>query len=224
MKKKNIFLWILLFVFLTTYNLNLTKGPINSFFEIKKIEINDIQNVNTYEVSRNLEIFYNQNIITTKKKEIGAAITNVDFVKDMKIKKIYPDKIKILIVEDKPIGIFMDNGNKYILVESGKIIKTYNEKFNFLPLIYGKNANKKFPLFYKTLEESNFEIQLVNHFVYFEADRWDLVLKNEKLIKLPSDNNMMSESLKKFLSIYQKEKFKRFKVFDFRVKNQLIMK
>ena len=69
MKKKNIFLWILLFVFLTTYNLNLTKGPINSFFEIKKIEINDIQNVNTYEISRNLEIFYNQNIITTKKKK-----------------------------------------------------------------------------------------------------------------------------------------------------------
>ena len=54
---------------------------------------------------------------------------------------------------------------------------------------------------------------------------YDLQLaKNEKLIKLPSDNNMMSESLKKFLSMYQKEKFKRFKVFDFRVKNQLIIK
>ena len=50
------------------------------------------------------------------------------------------------------------------------------------------------------------------------------ILKDGKLIKLPSDHDRKAESIKKFLSVYKKEKFKRFKVFDFRVKNQLIIK
>ena len=76
----------------------------------------------------------------------------------------------------------------------------------------------------KILEDLNFDINQVDHFTYFEIGRWDLLLKNEKLIKLPTDNNKSIDSIKKFLSIHKKENFKKFKVFDFRVKNQLIMK
>ena len=55
------------------------------------------------------------------------------------------------------------------------------------------------------------------------SSEWDISLNNGKLVKLPSERDKSIESLKKFLLIYQKEKFKKFKVFDFRVKNQLIM-
>ena len=46
--------------------------------------------------------------------------------------------------------------------------------------------------------------------------------KDEKLIKLPPEN--YKESIVKFLEIYEKSAFKKFKVFDFRIKNQLIMR
>ena len=89
--------------------------------------------------------------------------------------------------------------------------------------MYGKNASKNFSLFYSILEESNFQTDIVDNFKYHEINRWDILLKNGKLVKLPSERDKSIESLKKFLLIYQKEKFKKFKVFDFRVKNQLIM-
>tara|TARA_B100001996_G_C18654157_1_gene590557 strand:- start:904 stop:1578 length:675 start_codon:yes stop_codon:yes gene_type:complete len=224
MKKKSIFLWFLLFIFLTTYNFDFEEGPINSFFTIKKIEVNGIQNANPSVIQERLDIFHGKNIIILDSKQLIKTIAGVDFVKDIKIKKIYPDKIKIIINEYNPVGIFVDNKEKYILFENGKIIKNYNKKFESLPLVHGKNANKNFKLFYKSLKESNLETKIVDYFRYHESNRWDIFLKDGKLIKLPSEHDRNTESIKKFLSIYKKESFKKFKVFDFRVKNQIIMK
>ena len=70
MKKKNIFLWILLFVLLTTYNFNLEKSPIDSFFHIKKVEIDGIKNGNFDEIQERLKIFNEENIITIDQKKL----------------------------------------------------------------------------------------------------------------------------------------------------------
>ena len=105
MKKKNIFLWFLLFIFLTTYNFNLEKS-IDSFFHIKKIEVDGIKNGNIDEIQERLKIFNEENIITIDQKKIITTIADLDFVKDIKIKKIYPNKIKIIIDEYNPIGVF----------------------------------------------------------------------------------------------------------------------
>ena len=53
----------LLFIFLTTYNLDLQEDPISSFFKIKKIEINGIENADINRIQENLEIFNGQNIV-----------------------------------------------------------------------------------------------------------------------------------------------------------------
>ena len=55
--------------------------------------------------------------------------------------------------------------------------KNYKGELESLPFVYGKNANKNFSLFYKVLQDSNFDINTVDYFKYFEADRWDIFLK-----------------------------------------------
>ena len=57
MKKKNIFLWFLLLIFLTTYNSNLENDIVNSFFRLQKIEIDGTKNANSDEIEERLEIF-----------------------------------------------------------------------------------------------------------------------------------------------------------------------
>ena len=115
------------------------------------------------------------------------------------------------------------NQEKYILPDHGEIINNYNKKqFNDLPLVFGENADKIFFTFYPSLEAAGFEIELIKYFNYIDIKRWDIILKNGKLIKLPSTN--YEKSLKKFLSIYETENFKKFRVFDFRVNEQLIIK
>ena len=101
--------------------------------------------------------------------------------------------------------------------------KYYQEnKFKDLPLVFGKQAGKNFSIFYQSLESTNFQIGLIKQFNYFDINRWDILLKDGKILKLP--NNNYQNSLEKFLSIYKKEGFSAFKVFDFRISGELILK
>ena len=224
-RKKSFFLWLFLLIVLTTYNFDSKENLVSSFFKIKKIEIEGIQNSDRKEIEEKFNPLKEKNIIFTNQKQFRKLIDNLELVKEIKVKKIYPDKIKITIKEFKIIGIFIDEKNqkKYILTDHGKIINNYNKKeFNDLPLVFGENADKFFFTFYPSLEVTGFEIKLIKYFNYFDIKRWDIILKDGKLIKLPSTN--YEKSLKKFLSIYETENFKKFKVFDFRVNGQLIIK
>ena len=224
-RKKSFFLWLFLLIVLTTYNFDSRENLVSSFFKIKKIEIEGIQNLDRKEIEEKFNLLKEKNIIFTGQKQFRKLIDNLKLVKEIKVKKIYPDKIKITIKELKIIGIFVDEKNQeeYILTDHGKIINNYNKKqFSDLPLVFGENADKFFFTFYPSLEATSFEIELIKYFNYFDIKRWDILLKDGKLIKLPSTN--YEKSLKKFLSIYETENFKKFRVFDFRVNGQLIMK
>ena len=89
-------------------------------------------------------------------------------------------------------------------------------------MVYGNEAEKNFFNFYQSLESMNFQIDLIKQFNYFDINRWDVILKNGKVIKLPIEN--YENSLNKFLSIHNNDNFNNFKVFDYRIKDQLILK
>ena len=72
--------------------------------------------------------------------------------------------------------------------------------------------------------ETNLNINKIEYYKYFETGRWDIFLKNGKLIKLPSGDEKIKNSIKKFILISNKKNFKQFRIFDFRLENQLIVK
>ena len=51
--------------------------------------------------------------------------------------------------------------------------------------------------------------------------RWDIILKNEKIIKFPDKNYL--DILPKINLMLDDNNFSKYKIFDFRVKNQLIL-
>ena len=222
--KKKLFLWTFLFIFLTTFYFDLSKTNVSEFFTIKNFEIKNTENTDIDLAYSKLEKFKNNNIFLINNDEIASSITDLDFVKNIGIKKIYPDKIKININEHKIVAVISNKENKYILSKEGHIIKNYNDKFNSLPLIYGKNTENYFPYFYKLLNDINFNLNKVKYLKYFESNRWDIFLKDGKLIKLSSDESEIKKSLADFIAVYSDKKFEQYKIFDFRVKNQLILK
>ncbi len=224
MKKKNIFFWFFLFIILTTFYFDFNKTKIAETFKIKKIEITGIKNVDRNLLNLKLEKFKYNNFFLINRNQIASSIIDIDFINKVFIKKIYPDKIEIKIKEHKIIGIIIENRNKYILREDGIIIKKYDNRFETLPIIYGKEVKNYFPQFYKFLKEINFNVNEIESFKYFDTKRWDILLKNNKLIKLPSNKKEIKKSIIKFISINKDKKFDKFKIFDFRVKNQLIIK
>tara|TARA_Y100000590_G_scaffold383669_2_gene454527 strand:- start:2026 stop:2700 length:675 start_codon:yes stop_codon:yes gene_type:complete len=222
-KKRSFFLWILLFIFLTTYNFDFSTNIKNSIFPIREIEIVGINNSDERKIKKKLDEFRDKSIILINTKRLEETITDFDFIREIKIKKIYPYKIKVEINEFNPLAVLMDNNETHLLLDGGKVIKNYEAKEKDpLPLVYGKGAEKNFYTLYSSLEGLGFDKELIKKFNYFDINRWDIVLKDGKIIKLPIKD--YEESLKKFLSIYKKENFSNFEIFDFRIKGQLILK
>ena len=50
------------------------------------------------------------------------------------------------------------------------------------------------------------------------------ILKDGNLIKLSSNESEVKRTLANFIAVYSDKKFEQYKIFDFRVKNQLILK
>ena len=53
-------------------------------------------------------------------------------------------------------------------------------------MVFGENAEKNFLNFYNLLKDNDFPKDKIKNYFYFQVDRWDLQLKNNKIIKFPS--------------------------------------
>ena len=87
-----------------------------------------------------------------------------------------------------------------------------------LPNIFGKQKN--FLEFYSALLQLKFPISDIKSFYYFEIGRWDIKLNSGVLIRLPQ--NKYRESLENFIKVNSEIKNK-YKIFDYRIENQLIL-
>ena len=164
-----------------------------------------------------------KNLLFLNRKNFQNLLDDIDFVETFEIKKIYPNKVRVEVIELEPIGVYInEQGKRYLLLKNNRLIKNYENSFTNLPEVNGEGAIENFSNFYKTIENSKFNLNLVKKYNYYATRRWDVLLNDNKLIKLPPEN--YNESLEKFAEIYEKSEFNKFKIFDFRIKNELIMR
>ena len=136
------------------------------------------------------------------------------------LKKIFPHKLQIIVHEKETIAILNDKRDKYYLTRNGEKIKFFkNRILEKLPNIFGKEKN--FLEIYSVLTKINFPISKIKSFYYFDIGRWDILLENNVIIKLPVKN--FDISLKNFLDLDKKIDFEKYSIFDYRIKNQLIL-
>ena len=127
----------------------------------------------------------------------------------------------IKIFEKKPIAILQKKKERFYLSEKIELIKFENlHIYKDLPIIFGNE--KDFQIFYYNLKKVNFPLESIKKYYFFESNRWDLITQDEKTIKLPSINYI--ESLKNFLDIKYRNEFKKYKIFDYIIDDQLILK
>ena len=126
-----------------------------------------------------------------------------------------------MVFEKKPIFILQQKKKKFYIDENINLIHYLELKdFKNLPVVFGKKEN--FRIFYQNLKKMNFPFNLIKNYYYFESNRWNLETHEKKIIKLPSENYI--ESLKNFIKLQKTNDFEKFKIFDYRINNQLILK
>ena len=156
-----------------------------------------------------------------RSSNITNILTKNSFIESFEIKKIYPSKIKIKVFERKPIAILQNKKEKFFISENIKLIDYKNIKeFENLPFVFGNKEN--FKIFYKDLKKLNFPLEIIKNYYFFDSGRWDLEIYEDKIVKLPIKNYV--KSLKNFMDLKDENNFDKYKVFDYRINEQLILK
>ena len=217
--KKRFIIAIVFLVLFSTY-----KPQSLSFiniFNLEKIEIENNLILKDKFIKKNFFFLYNKNLVFLKKSDVEKILSRIDFIKSFEVKKIYFNKIIIKIFEEIPIVILQNKKKKFYLNKNIELINYVDlENFKDLPIVFGNKEN--FKIFYANLKKIDFPIDIITRYYLFESQRWDLEIYQKKIIKLPVKNYV--KSLKNFMSFRKQLNYNKYKIFDYRINNQLILK
>ena len=217
--KKSLFGLIVLFILLTTYTPKFNFIE-NSNLYIQKIEIENTYIIRSDQIKKNLSFLYKENLFFLNFKDIEKNLKQESFVESFRVKKIYPNTLKIIIAEKKPIAILHNKKKKFYISDKGNLINFIDiDRYNDLPTVFGNGRN--FYSLYKDLQNIKFPLAMIKSFYFFESGRWDLIMHDDKVIKLPITNYL--PSLKNFILSKSNNNFNNYKIFDYRIKDQLIL-
>ena len=218
MKKRLIIALALLMIF-STYKPQ--KLFLNNKFNIKEIKIENNFIIKDVDIKRNLAFLYDVNLIFLNFTDIEKKLKKNDFIENFEIKKIYPNKLKIKIYEAKPLAILQNKKKKFYISKNITLINYLDlENYRNLPIVFGDKEN--FTILYTNLVKIKFPLEIIKKYYLYESKRWDLEIYQKKIVKLPIENYI--KSLENFMNLQQENSFKKYKVFDYRINNQLILK
>ena len=219
MKKRILFASVLLLL-LSTYNVQKSSNS-NFEFNIKKIDIENNKFINDKIIKNKLSFLHETNLFFLNKKKIKLKLQEIDFIDSFEVKKMFPNKIKIKVYENIPIAIIQNKMEKKFYTNNGKVIDFIEiEEFSNLPMVLGDHES--FLNFHKVLKKVNFPLSEIKKLYLFESNRWDIVTKNNQTIKLPIKNYEIS--LQNFIDLKDQINFGKYKIFDYRINNQIILK
>tara|TARA_Y100000992_G_C21252813_1_gene486817 strand:+ start:74 stop:748 length:675 start_codon:yes stop_codon:yes gene_type:complete len=215
-KKLNYFFYAILIIILTSinnYNFNF-----QNTFKIENLEVSGFSKEKNNILKNEIKNILGKNILFIEKKEF-VKLNNRNDIKELSIKKIFPKKILIHFIPAKPICIIKIQSDIFLLGDNGKILD-YDIIDNNMPTVEGStNVDNIFKLI-NLLKSSKIDYSKISNISFFKSGRFDIILKNEVVIKFPIKYSL--ELFNYVSDLFNDEKFVNSKIIDLRVKNRII--
>ena len=218
MKKRVLFASIIL-IFLSTYTSKINNS-LDRNIKIEKITIENNKILDDQTIKKKISFLYEENLFFLNNKKIISKLQELDLIDSIEIKKIYPNQIKVKIFEKQILAIIQNKKEKNYYTNKGLVNYKKLNGFEDLPIVFGDN--KSFEIFYNDLVKIDFPISDIKKFYLFESKRWDIITLENQIIKLPIKNYDLS--LKNFIKLKNQTNFRKYKTFDYRINDQLILK
>lgn len=215
--------WLLIlgiFAFLLTIRLVLTIISDASYFPINTLKIEaPYKNMSREEIQQVISPFLSNSFLMFSEKKVTKALKKNQWVKNIQIKKIWPDQIIIQIFEQNPVAIW---NNVYVNEEGNIFLPQKGEKMSSLPLLIGPEHHQKDVLhIYEKLSKllKTQELNIVKMKLRDNLS-WELTLQNGVIIRLGKHD--IEKRMKRFCRVYPKlfaMKFDQIKSIDLRYTN-----
>ena len=132
----------------------------------------------------------NKNIFDIDLLQIHKILLLNKWIKDLEIKRILPNTIKIKITEQKAIAIWQTKSGNKLITQKGNVIlvKKVNNFKNQLPIMNGAEANQNTLKILKILKQNPQLYERIWSISYISKRRWDIHFKEGLKILLPKDD------------------------------------
>ena len=176
----------------------------NFNYTLQYYDIDGLNNIKEEDIIRIIKPYMNTSIFLLPLQNISNSIFENNWVKTLKLKIDYKNKIFIEIDEFIPIGIYFFNNNKYYFNSKGKIIdyvnsENYNNN-NKLIIFVGEsstiNAYSLLEILHKFEKDFHKEIMLAT---FIENRRWNLLLEGSLLLKLSETD--IKQSIENYIKL-----------------------
>lgn len=116
-------------------------------------------------------------------------LTELPWVEDVDVRKIYPKTIEVRLKERQAFGIWQHGSELSLIEKSGSVIAPLRDnKYAGLPLFVGRDAETGAAGFVDELADWPDIRNRVRAYVRIAGRRWDLHLDNGIVVKLPEEN------------------------------------
>ncbi|SER53992.1 cell division protein FtsQ [Rhizobium sp. NFR03] len=117
------------------------------------------------------------------------AIAKMPWVEEVTVRKVYPGTIEVNLKERKAFGIWQHGSDLSLIEKSGSVIAPLRDnKFAELPLFVGRDAETAAAGFYARFADWPEIASRVKAYVRVAGRRWDLILDNGVMVKLPEQD------------------------------------
>lgn len=143
---------------------------------------------------------------------------------DVWVMRSIPGKISIKIKEKKPVAVFVDNNEKWVVDSNGFfIVKDEIGIFTALIKIKGEGALKRIDDLFSIVNSEPLISKLVTGATLIGNRRWNISLSNNTEIKLPEEDPL--DAWKYVVSLQQKKAIltNTAKIIDLRVKGKIFI-
>lgn len=128
-------------------------------------------------------------LLAVNPSEIQKKLEELPWVKQAYIKKRWPDTISIALIERVPMALYQKNKTIFLIDSEGEIIETSNlSPYKDLIIVSGEASRQNASGLLSLITIGKALYNEVERAVYISERRWDVVLKNETVIKLPEND------------------------------------
>lgn len=160
-------------------------------FAVEDVEIAGNNRMSELDVLSALGLDGETSMIGFDAVEARKVLSELPWVQSVDVQKIYPDRVRVSLVERQPYAVWQHGDDLDIIDNDGRVIVPFKPGLaGDLPLVVGIGADKKASGFVHELAAFPEIHEHVRAYIRVGDRRWDVLLDNGVRIKLPEVNAM----------------------------------
>lgn len=171
---------------------DVVKATTSAFgFAVEDVEIAGNKRMSELDVLSALGLDGETSMIGFDAAKAREVLANLPWVQSVDVQKIYPDRVRVSLVERQPYAVWQHGDDLDIIDDEGRVIVPFRPGLaGGLPLVVGFGADRKAAGFMREISAFPSIQDHVRAYVRVGDRRWDILLDNGVRIKLPEADAM----------------------------------